>query len=97
VTLAGFRLLDPNGVVIAGREEIGLSLAHLNEVAQALHGRFSAALRARISKHDQPPLYSLSRGTGVRVFIAMPVIVPRPGPGVIYALAHPEQCLHLSV
>jgi hypothetical protein len=24
VTLAGFRLLDPNGVVIAGREEIGL-------------------------------------------------------------------------
>jgi hypothetical protein len=35
VTLAGFRLLDPNGVVIAGREEIGLSLAHLNEVAAA--------------------------------------------------------------
>ena len=58
VTLAGFRLLDPNGVVIAGRDEVGLSLAHLNEVAQALHGRFSAALRARISKHDQPPLYS---------------------------------------
>ena len=33
VTLAGFRLLDPNGIVIAGRDEIGLSLAHLNEVA----------------------------------------------------------------
>jgi len=33
ITLAGFRLLDPNGVVIAGREEVGLSLAHLPEVA----------------------------------------------------------------
>jgi signal transduction histidine kinase len=90
VTLAGFRLLDPNGVVIAGREEIGLSLAHLNEVAQALHGRFSAALRARISKHDQPPLYSLSRGTGVRVFIAMPVIVRDQVAGVIYASRTPS-------
>ena len=44
VTLAGFRLLDPNGVVIAGREEVGLSLAHLEEVAEALQGRFSGVL-----------------------------------------------------
>jgi hypothetical protein len=65
VTLAGFRLLDPNGIVIAGRNEIGLSLAHLPEVAEALQGRFSGVLRTRISKHDQPPLYSTSRGTGV--------------------------------
>ena len=56
VTLAGFRLLDPNGVVIAGREEVGLSLAHLEEVAEALQGRFAAVLRVRISKHDQPAL-----------------------------------------
>jgi hypothetical protein len=49
VTLAGFRLLDPNGVVIAGREELGLSLAHLEEVAEALQGRFAAVLRVRIS------------------------------------------------
>jgi signal transduction histidine kinase len=90
ITLAGFRLLDPNGVVIAGREEIGLSLAHLNEIAQALHGRFGASLRTRVSKHDQPPLYSLSRGTGVRVFIAMPVIVRGQVAGVIYASRTPN-------
>ena len=90
VTLAGFRLLDPNGVVIAGRDEIGLSLSHLNEVARALHGRFGAALRARISKHNDPPLYSLSRGTGVRVFIAMPVIVRDQVAGVIYASRTPS-------
>ena len=35
ITLSGIRLLDMNGTVIAGREEIGLSLAHLPEVQRA--------------------------------------------------------------
>jgi signal transduction histidine kinase len=90
VTLAGFRLLDPNGIVIAGREEVGLSLAHLHEVAEALQGRFSGALRVRISKHDQPSLYSMSRGTGMRVFTATPVIVRDQVAGVVYASRTPS-------
>ena len=90
MTLAGFRLLDPNGIVIAGREEVGLSLAHLEEVAEALQGHFSGALRVRISKHDQPSLYSMSRGTGMRVFTAMPVIVRGQVAGVIYASRTPS-------
>ena len=90
VTLAGFRLLDPHGIVIAGREEVGLSLAHLQEVAEALQGHFSGALRVRISKHDQPSLYSMSRGTGMRVFTAMPVIVRGQVAGVIYASRTPS-------
>src|SRR5450631_3534171 len=89
-TLAGFRLLDPNGTVIAGRDEVGMSLSHLEEVAQALQGRFSGVLRARISKHDQPPLCSTSRGTGVRVFTAMPVIVRDQVAGVVYASRTPS-------
>jgi signal transduction histidine kinase len=90
VTLAGFRLLDPNGLVIAGREEVGLSLAHLEEVRDALEGRFKGVLRVRISKHDQPSLYSMSRGTGMRVFIAMPVIVRDQVAGVVYASRTPS-------
>lgn len=90
VTLAGFRLLDPNGVVIAGREEIGLSLAHLKEVGEALQGHFSGVLRVRISKHDQPSLYSMSRGTGMRIFIAMPVMVRDQVAGVVYASRTPS-------
>jgi signal transduction histidine kinase len=90
VTLAGFRLLDPNGIVIAGREDVGLSLAHLQEVAEALQGRFSGALRVRISKHDQPSLYSMSRGTGMRVFTAMPVIARDQVAGVVYASRTPS-------
>ncbi len=90
VTLAGFRLLDPNGAVIAGHEEVGLSLAHLEEIAEALQGHFSAVLRVRISKHDQPAIYSISRGTGMRVFTAMPVIVRDHVAGVVYASRTPS-------
>ncbi|HSY57886.1 MAG TPA: HAMP domain-containing sensor histidine kinase, partial [Bradyrhizobium sp.] len=90
VTLAGFRLLDPNGIVIAGREEVGRSLAHLEEVTEALQGRFAAVLRVRISKHDRPALYSISRGTGIRLFTAMPVIVRNQVAGVVYASRTPN-------
>ena len=48
VTLAGFRILDPQGVVIAGRQEVGQSLAHIEEVADALHGQYRATLRNRV-------------------------------------------------
>ncbi len=89
VTLAGFRLLDPRGVVIAGREEVGQSLAHVAEVAAALHGDFRAVMRVRISKHRPPPLYSLSRGTDVRLFVAMPVVARGHVAGVVYASRTP--------
>lgn len=89
-TLAGFRLLDPQGVVIAGREESGQSLAHVEEVAEALRGRFTAALRLRVSRHEPPPIYSLSRGTGVRVFTAMPVLVDGRVAAVLYASRTPS-------
>lgn len=90
VTLAGFRLLDPSGIVIAGREEVGQSLAHLPEVAEALQGSFRSVLRQRISKHEQPSLYSMSRGTDVRVFTAMPVIARDQVAGVVYASRTPS-------
>lgn len=89
-TLAGFRLLDPNGVVIAGRGEAGLSLAHVDEVAEALRGTPRAALRLRVSSRPPPPLYSLSRGTGLRVFLAMPVIHEGRIAGVVYASRTPS-------
>jgi signal transduction histidine kinase len=89
-TLAGFRLLDPTGVVIAGREENGLSFARIEEVADALRGRFRSMMRSRISKHEPPPLYSWSRGTAVRVFTALPVIVHGRVAGVVYASRTPS-------
>jgi two-component system sensor histidine kinase CreC len=90
VTLAGFRILDPNGVVVAGRDEVGQSLAHIEEVAAALQGQYQAALRIRVPDKPPPPIYSISRGVGVHVFSAMPVIVDNRVAGVIYTSRTPN-------
>ncbi|MES2985243.1 MAG: ATP-binding protein [Pseudomonadota bacterium] len=73
-TLAGVRITDSHGIVVAGREETGMSLAHVEEVSEALQGQYSARLRQRISKHEDPALTSVSRGTGMRLFVALPII-----------------------
>jgi signal transduction histidine kinase len=44
----------------------------------------------RISKQDQPSFHSMSRGTGMRVFTAMPVIVRNQVAGVVYASRTPS-------
>ncbi len=89
-TLAGFRLLDPRGVVIAGRDEVGQSLADVPEVRGALAGRYASELRLRIPDQPTPPLYSVSRGTRVRVFVAMPVAVDGHVAGVVYVSRTPN-------
>jgi len=93
ITLAGFRLLDPHGVVIAGGNEIGLSLAQVEEVAQALDGHHRSVLRLRRRNLPAPPLYSITRGTSVRVFTAMPVMVGGEVAGVVYASRTPSNIL----
>ena len=90
VTLAGFRLLDPHGVVIAGRGDVGMSLAGIAEVSAALAGRYDSVLRLRIPDQPAPPLYSVSRGTRVRVFVAMPVAVDGKVAGVVYLSRTPN-------
>ncbi len=75
ITLAGIRVLDHRGTVVATtRGELGLSLAHRDEVARALSGEHVSVMVERHSDEPRPPLDSLSRGTRVRVIVAMPVI-----------------------
>jgi signal transduction histidine kinase len=90
LTLAGFRLLDHNGVVISGREEIGQSLAHIEEVKMALGGSFKSIIRLRSSDSKSPSLQSVSRGTALRVFVAMPFVVRGQVAGVVYASRTPS-------
>lgn len=73
-TLAGMRILDAQGIVVAGRGEIDMSLAHVEEVKTALKGSYISVLRERISDEPPPSIASISRGTGVRVFTAFPII-----------------------
>lgn len=93
VTLAGIRILDMNGVVIAGQEESGLSLAHVPEVKQALSGQYASTIRQRISDQPPPPLYSISRGTNIRVFSAFPVIEGNRLIAVIYLSRTPKNII----
>lgn len=93
VTLSGIRLLDPNGIVIAGREEIGLSLAHIAEVGAALKGNYASVIRQRISDEPAPPLYSISRGANIRVFVAFPMIENGRLQGVLYLSRTPNNIL----
>ncbi|MGB1309938.1 MAG: HAMP domain-containing sensor histidine kinase [Leucothrix sp.] len=92
-TLAGMRLLDVNGTVIAGRSEVGESLRHIAEVRRALRGNYSPAIRERISDQPQPPLASISRGTGIRVFIAFPIKHDNKVKGVVYLSRTPQNIL----
>ena len=89
-TLAGFRLLDPHGVVIAGGGDLGQSLAEVEEVRTALTGLYASELRLRIPDQPTPPLYSVSRGTKVRVFVALPVEIDGRVAGVVYLSRTPN-------
>ncbi len=93
ITLAGFRVLDPQGVIIAGRSDIGQSLAHVYEVKVALNGHYESVIRQRISKNPNPPIYTISRGTGIRVFVTMPVIYQGRMAGVVYLSRTPSHFL----
>jgi signal transduction histidine kinase len=92
-TLAGLRVLDHNGTVIGGRDEVGMSLAHIEEVREAMEGRYASVLRKRLPDHPAPPLASLSRGTGVRIFSAFPVISSDRLLGIIYLSRTPNNIL----
>ncbi|MDD5277817.1 MAG: HAMP domain-containing sensor histidine kinase [Methylovulum sp.] len=93
ITLSGIRLLDNNGTVIAGHEEQGLSLAHLPEIQHALQGSYASTIRQRVLDQPPPPLYSISRGTLIRVFVAFPIIEHQHLQGVLYLSRTPENII----
>ncbi|WP_020393743.1 HAMP domain-containing sensor histidine kinase [Thiolinea disciformis] len=93
VTLVGVRILDMNGLVVGGREENRLSMAHIPEIKQALSGYYASTIRQRRSDEPSPPLYSISRGTNIRVFTAFPIMEGQRLQGVIYLSRTPKNIL----
>ena len=92
-TLAGFRVLDFKGVTVAGGNEITFSLAHVKEIRDALAGRYKSVIRQRVSDEPPPRLASLSRGTGIRIFTAYPIIDGGQLWGVVYLSRTPPSIL----
>ncbi len=92
-TLASMRVLDPNGVVVAGTSEVGLSLANVEEVSTVLTGRYVSVIRQRISDEPRPALASISRGTVIRVFVAIPIVEKDRVIGAVHLSRSPRNVL----
>ncbi len=74
VNLAGARVLDAQGCVVASSgEPPGACLDHLEEVQAALAGHYGVVLRARTETGATPALESIGRRGRVRVDVAIPI------------------------
>jgi signal transduction histidine kinase len=90
VTLAGIRVTDRHGVVVASTGgELGMSLAHLDEVRGALMGEAVSRLRERGLDRNPPPLASISRRGRVRVFVALPILIDGRVEGAVLLIRTP--------
>lgn len=75
VGLAGVRVLDSGGVVVASTSgEVGLSLFDREEVRVALQGEPKSVLRRRAADDDATALGALERSSRLRVVVALPVV-----------------------
>lgn len=93
-TLAGMRVVDHNGLIVANSgQERGISLAHIPEVRRALEGFPASVLRERDEKVPAPPLASISRGTNIRVFVSLPVLLNDRIVGAVYLSRTPRSIL----
>lgn len=73
-TLASLRIVDTEGTVVSTSAiGIGTNLGGYTEVQQALGGAPGSVLRRRLGEFTDSALASLSRDTGVRVFVALPI------------------------
>lgn len=75
VTLAGLRVVDPQGVIVATTgSDLGRSMLNHEEARRALTGEYVSLMRTRGTQTQLPPLDSISRGTRIRVFVAVPIV-----------------------
>lgn len=89
-TLAGYQAVDPNGTIIGGTGNLKGSFAILPEIQAALGGEINTLLRYKSVKNRNHPLFSISRDTGFRVYVAMPVIVENHVVGAVYLTRTPS-------
>jgi two-component system sensor histidine kinase ChvG len=87
---AAIRILDRNGRVIIGRDDVGMSYAGLPEVREALAGRTATVLRQRGDYQARYWPEFLSRAAGIRVHHVRPVILNGEVIGVIMLSRSPR-------
>lgn len=100
VTLSGIRVMDFQGIIAASTrpEDVG-QIWTAEEVQTALTGRIAQTLRARDSQSPDPPLDSISRGGGIRVFVAFPILIDARVVGAVVISRTPvslQKALHAN-
>ncbi|MCB1686210.1 MAG: HAMP domain-containing protein, partial [Pseudomonadales bacterium] len=76
VTLAGIRVVDPCGTIVASTgDDVGLSILAGEEVQLALAGTPSSRLRHKSDYTRVTALDSISRVGGLRVFVTAPIVL----------------------
>lgn len=90
-TLAGLRLVDVNGVVLASSQEdvVGHSVESRVEFQRALTGEAVSLLRERPREATDSALEGLSRSNAIRVVVALPVVRHERVWGVVLLLRTP--------
>ncbi len=93
IMLSGIKILDANGVALLANEAEGLSFLHVGEVKSSLKGDYTSVIREKSVSDTVPALASISRGTGIRVYVAFPVIEKDRLWGVIYLSRTPKNIM----
>ncbi len=83
-TLSGMKILDYQGLVVSGRQELKLSFIHLPEIQDALKGKFVSVMRLRENENPKFALSSISRSGRINVYVAAPIIFNQKVVGVVY-------------
>ena len=91
-TGAAIRLLDRQGVVVATTEgDLGQSLAHADEVREALDGSAVSSLRRVPSGAER--IEPIVRGVGVEVLLALPIVAGAEVVGAVTVSRRPSNIL----
>lgn len=89
-TLAGLRIVDYRGVIVATTgADRGRSMLGIEEARRALSGETVSLMRRRGESNPLPPLDSISRGTRIRVSVALPIVRDQRVIGAVTLLRTP--------
>lgn len=94
-TLAGIRILDYRGVIVATTgSDLGRSMLNHEEAQRALTGEYVSLMRQRGVSSARPPLDTISRGARIRVAVAVPILHEGRVLGAVTLLRTPSNIQH---
>lgn len=94
-TLAGMRVIDYRGVIVATTGgDLGRSMLNHEEARRALTGEYVSLMRRRGQQAPPPPLDSISRGARIRVAVAVPILHHGRVLGAVALLRTPANIQH---